>query len=160
MKRLGGSSARSLASTGEYIQVICDRSPANVAPSPAINPTNLQNSGRSAPLEMQRRLLMMHQLWLVLKNSRPEGTQILHAARALNWLGCVGVQLKGFQTPAQAPSNIDHLNTVQKSTGSWWRQPKLASSAQHSTLSRCLDTVRSQKSERRRNSSFCFIRHP
>jgi len=69
---------------------------------------------------------------------------------------------KGFQTPCPSPSNIDPF----KHGSEVYRQ--LVATAQISfrqvgtvRYHRCLDTSQKSKSERRRrNSSFCFIRHP
>jgi alpha-amylase/alpha-mannosidase (GH57 family) len=101
----------------EYIQVIRDRSPANVerflvrhrnhklSPAEQIDALRL--------LEMQRHALLMYTScgWFFEELSRPEGVQILrYAARALELAGDVaGVQLeKGFlKRLALAPSNVD-----------------------------------------------------
>ncbi len=101
----------------EYIQVIRDRSPANVdrflsrhrkrklTPAEQVDALRL--------LEMQRHALLMYTScgWFFEEISRPEGVQILrYAARALELAGEVsGVQLeKSFlRRLTQAPSNVD-----------------------------------------------------
>ncbi|MGV0025908.1 DUF3536 domain-containing protein [Phormidesmis priestleyi] len=101
----------------EYIQVVRDRSPANVSRFFAQH----QSHKLSAPeridalrlLEMQRHAMLMYTScgWFFEELSRPEGTQILrYASRALELAGDVaGVQLeKGFvKRLALAPSNVD-----------------------------------------------------
>jgi len=93
----------------EYIQVIRDRSPANVMSSPAINPTNLQHLNRLTPLrllEMQRHALMYTAVvgFEELKTGR---NAFRYAARALNWLGMLQCSWKGFQTPCPSSSNVE-----------------------------------------------------
>ncbi|MDJ0619366.1 MAG: DUF3536 domain-containing protein [Calothrix sp. MO_192.B10] len=103
----------------EYIQVIRDRSPANVQ--------NFLERYQNHPLEeseqvdalrlleMQRHALLMFTScgWFFEEISRPEGTQILrYAARALELAGEVaGVQLeKGFlKRLSSAPSNVEEF---------------------------------------------------
>ena len=105
----------------QYIQVIRDRSPANVenflnrhtivplSPSEQIDALRL--------LEMQRHALLMYTScgWFFEELSRPEGVQILrYAARALELAGEIaGVQLElGFlERLAFAPSNVDNFKT-------------------------------------------------
>jgi alpha-amylase/alpha-mannosidase (GH57 family) len=101
----------------EYIQVIRDRSPANVSRFLCRHQTHKLTAAEQVDalrlLEMQRHALLMYTScgWFFEELSRPEGTQILrYAARALELAGDVaGVQLeKGFlKRLAQAPSNVD-----------------------------------------------------
>lgn len=105
----------------EYVQVIRDRSAANVQKfltqhqSHKLNPTERLDALRL--LEMQRHALLMYTScgWFFEELSRPEGTQILrYAARALELAGDVaGVQLeKGFiKRLASAPSNVEQFRT-------------------------------------------------
>lgn len=105
------------AARDEYIQVVRDRSVANVNRFLARHQnhklTAVEQVDALRLLEMQRHTLLMYTScgWFFEELSRPEGTQILHyAARALELAGDVtGVQLeKGFlKRLAQAPSNID-----------------------------------------------------
>jgi alpha-amylase/alpha-mannosidase (GH57 family) len=109
------------AARDEYIQVIRDRSPANVeeflkrhrdrklTPAEQIDALRL--------LEMQRHTMLMYTScgWFFAEISRPEGVQILrYAARALELAGEVtGIQLeRDFrQLLALAPSNVDCFKT-------------------------------------------------
>jgi alpha-amylase/alpha-mannosidase (GH57 family) len=101
----------------EYIQVIRDRSVANVEHflmrHRARKLTSAEQVDALRLLEMQRHALLMYTScgWFFEELSRPEGVQILrYAARALELAGEVtGVQLeKGFlKRLALAPSNID-----------------------------------------------------
>ncbi|MCX7592190.1 MAG: DUF3536 domain-containing protein [Fischerella sp.] len=101
----------------EYIQVILDRSPANVHRFLSRHQTHKLTDAEQVDalrlLEMQRHALLMFTScgWFFEEISRPEGTQILrYAARALELAGDVaGVQLeKGFlKRLAVAPSNVD-----------------------------------------------------
>ena len=101
----------------EYIQVIRDRSVANVehflTRHRARKLTSAEQVDALRLLEMQRHALLMYTScgWFFEELSRPEGVQILrYAARALELAGEVtGVQLeKGFlKRLALAPSNID-----------------------------------------------------
>lgn len=101
----------------EYIQVIRDRSPANVSRFLNRHQTHkltaVQQVDALRLLEMQRHALLMFTScgWFFEEISRPEGTQILrYAARALELAGDVaGVQLeKGFlRHLGLAPSNVD-----------------------------------------------------
>ncbi|MFB2974368.1 DUF3536 domain-containing protein [Aerosakkonema sp. BLCC-F183] len=103
----------------EYIQVIRDRTPANVEQflarhrSQQLNPAEQVDALRL--LEMQRHALLMYTScgWFFEELSRPEGVQILrYAARALELAGEVGgVQLEKefLERLALAPSNIDRF---------------------------------------------------
>lgn len=101
----------------EYINVICDRSPASVNRFLSHHQTHKLTAAEQVDalrlLEMQRHALLMFTScgWFFEEISRPEGTQILrYAARALELAGDVaGVQLeKGFvKRLALAPSNVD-----------------------------------------------------
>jgi alpha-amylase/alpha-mannosidase (GH57 family) len=101
----------------EYIQVIRDRSPENVAKfflrqqKHSLTPSEQVDALRL--LEMQRHALLMFTScgWFFEELSRPEGTQILrYAARAIELAGDVaGIQLEKefIQILSQAPSNVD-----------------------------------------------------
>ncbi|ABA24157.1 Glycoside hydrolase, family 57 [Trichormus variabilis ATCC 29413] len=101
----------------EYIQVIRDRSPANISRFLSRHQTHKLTAAEQVDalrlLEMQRHALFMFTScgWFFEELSRPEGTQILrYAARALELGGDVaGVQLeKGFlKRLGLAPSNVD-----------------------------------------------------
>jgi alpha-amylase/alpha-mannosidase (GH57 family) len=101
----------------EYIQVMCDRSIANVSRflhrHQSHKLTVLEQVDALRLLEMQRHALLMYTScgWFFEEISRPEGTQILrYAARALELAGDVaGVQLeKAFiKRLTQAPSNVE-----------------------------------------------------
>lgn len=101
----------------EYIQIIHDRSPENVAQfflrHQKHNLTPSEQVDALRLLEMQRHALLMFTScgWFFEELSRPEGTQILrYAARAIELAGDVaGVQLETefIQRLALAPSNID-----------------------------------------------------
>ncbi|PPS45756.1 DUF3536 domain-containing protein [Chroococcidiopsis sp. TS-821] len=101
----------------EYIQVIRDRSPANINRFLCRHQTRKLSAAEQIDalrlLEMQRHALLMYTScgWFFEEISRPEGTQILrYAARALELAGDVtGVQLeKAFiKRLTQAPSNVD-----------------------------------------------------
>ncbi len=101
----------------EYIQVVRDRSSANVSRFLSRHQTHKLTAAEQVDalrlLEMQRHALLMFTScgWFFEELSRPEGTQILrYAAHALELAGDVaGVQLeKGFlKRLALAPSNID-----------------------------------------------------
>ncbi|MBW4561420.1 MAG: DUF3536 domain-containing protein [Mojavia pulchra JT2-VF2] len=103
----------------EYIQVLRDRSPANVSRFLSRHQTHKLTASEQVDalrlLEMQRHALLMFTScgWFFEELSRPEGTQILrYAARALELAGDVaGVQLeKGFlKRLGLAPSNVDHF---------------------------------------------------
>jgi alpha-amylase/alpha-mannosidase (GH57 family) len=105
------------ATRDEYIQVVRDRSVANVSRFLARHQNHKLTAAEQIDalrlLEMQRHTLLMYTScgWFFEELSRPEGTQILrYAARALELAGDVaGVQLeKGFlKRLAQAPSNVD-----------------------------------------------------
>lgn len=100
----------------EYIEVILDRSPANISRFLAKHQTHKLSISERVDalrlLEMQRHALLMYTScgWFFDEISRPEGTQILrYAARALELAGDVaGVQLeKGFvKRLLHAPSNV------------------------------------------------------
>ncbi|WP_392533575.1 DUF3536 domain-containing protein [Nostoc sp. C117] len=101
----------------EYIQVMRDRSSANVNRFLSRHQTHKLTAAEQVDalrlLEMQRHALLMFTScgWFFEEISRPEGTQILrYAARALELAGEVaGVQLeKGFlKHLGLAPSNVD-----------------------------------------------------
>jgi len=103
----------------EYIQVIRDRSSANVNRFLCHHQTHKLTAAEQVDalrlLEMQRHALLMFTScgWFFEEISRPEGTQILrYAARALELAGEVaGVQLeKGFvKHLGLAPSNVDQF---------------------------------------------------
>jgi alpha-amylase/alpha-mannosidase (GH57 family) len=103
----------------EYIQVIRDRSSANVIRFLSRHQTRKLNAAEQVDalrlLEMQRHSLLMYTScgWFFEELSRPEGTQILrYAARALELAGDVaGVQLeKGFlKRLGLAPSNVEQF---------------------------------------------------
>jgi alpha-amylase/alpha-mannosidase (GH57 family) len=103
----------------EYIQVIRDRSPANVNHFLSQHQTRKLTASEQVDalrlLEMQRHALLMYTScgWFFEELSRPEGTQILrYAARALELAGDVaGVQLeKGFvKRLGLAPSNVEQF---------------------------------------------------
>jgi len=105
------------ATRDEYIQVLRDRSVANVSRFLSRHQSHKLTAAEQIDalrlLEMQRHTLLMYTScgWFFEELSRPEGTQILrYAARALELAGDVaGVQLeKGFlKRLAQAPSNVD-----------------------------------------------------
>ena len=105
----------------EYIEVIRDRSSANVHRFLTSHQTHKLNASEQVDalrlLEMQRHALLMFTScgWFFEEISRPEGTQILrYAARALELAGDVaGVQLeKEFLLRLEeAPSNIDYFKT-------------------------------------------------
>jgi alpha-amylase/alpha-mannosidase (GH57 family) len=100
-----------------YIQVILDRSPANISRFLTQHQSHKLNAAERVDalrlLEMQRHTLLMYTScgWFFDEISRPEGTQILrYAARALELAGDVaGTQLeKAFiKRLAAAPSNVD-----------------------------------------------------
>lgn len=105
----------------QYIQVILDRSPANINRFLAHHQSHRLNAAERVDalrlLEMQRHALLMYTScgWFFDELSRPEGTQILrYAARALELAGDVaGVQLeKSFvKRLAAAPSNVDFFQS-------------------------------------------------
>lgn len=101
----------------EYIQVIRDRSTANVEGFLARHQTHVLSPAEQVDalrlLEMQRNALLMFTScgWFFDEISRPEGTQVLrYASRAIELAGDVaGVQLEAefVSGLAQAPSNVD-----------------------------------------------------
>lgn len=103
----------------EYIQVMRDRSPANVNSFLSRHQTHKLTAAEQVDalrlLEMQRHALLMYTScgWFFEEISRPEGTQILrYASRALELAGDVaGVQLeKSFlKRLGLAPSNVDNF---------------------------------------------------
>ncbi|MEA5578483.1 DUF3536 domain-containing protein [Anabaena sp. UHCC 0451] len=103
----------------EYIQILRDRSAANVSRFLSRHQTHKLTATEQVDalrlLEMQRHALFMFTScgWFFEELSRPEGTQILrYAARALELAGDVaGVQLeKGFlKRLGLAPSNVDYF---------------------------------------------------
>ncbi|MEG4445546.1 DUF3536 domain-containing protein [Microcoleus sp. AT9_B5] len=105
----------------EYIEVIRDRSPANVDSFLERHQVRPLDAGEQVDalrlLEMQRHTLLMFTScgWFFEEISRPEGVQILrYAARALELAGEVtGVQLeKDFvDRLALVPSNVDYFKT-------------------------------------------------
>jgi alpha-amylase/alpha-mannosidase (GH57 family) len=109
------------AARDEYVQVLRDRTPANVnrflAQHQCHKLTVSDRIDALRLLEMQRHALLMYTScgWFFEELSRPEGTQILrYAARALELAGDVaGVQLeKNFvKRLAAAPSNVDCFKT-------------------------------------------------
>ncbi len=163
------------ATRDEYIQVIRDRSPANVSRFLDRHQTHKLTTSEQVDalrlLEMQRHALLMYTScgWFFEELSRPEGTQILrYAARALELAGDVaGVQLeKGFlKRLTQAPSNVDLF----KHGGEIYRQLVMTAqitfkqvAAQYAITS----LFGSHKSEVRNHNvesginPSCFIRHP
>ncbi len=163
------------ATRDEYIQVIRDRSPANVTRFLAHHQTHKLTISEQVDalrlLEMQRHALLMYTScgWFFEELSRPEGTQILrYAARALELAGDVaGVQLeKGFlKRLTQAPSNVDLF----KHGGEIYRQLVMTAqitfkqvAAQYAITS----LFGSHKSEVRNHNvesginPSCFIRYP
>ncbi|HYW22472.1 MAG TPA: DUF3536 domain-containing protein [Nodularia sp. (in: cyanobacteria)] len=112
----------------EYIQVMRDRSPANINSFLSRHQTHKLTAAEQVDalrlLEMQRHALLMYTScgWFFEEISRPEGTQILrYASRALELAGDVaGVQLeKSFlKRLGLAPSNVD----VFKHGGEVYRQ--------------------------------------
>ncbi len=159
----------------EYIQVIRDRSPANISRFLSRHQSHKLTASEQVDalrlLEMQRHALLMYTScgWFFEELSRPEGTQILrYAARALELAGDVaGVQLeKGFlKRLAQAPSNVEFF----KHGSEIYRQLVLTAqinfrqvAAQYAITSlfgNHLSEVRSQNIEGGIHPS-CFIRHP
>ncbi|MBD2625043.1 DUF3536 domain-containing protein [Trichormus variabilis] len=103
----------------EYIEVLRDRSPANISRFLSRHQTRKLQAAEQVDalrlLEMQRHALLMFTScgWFFEEISRPEGTQILrYASRALELAGDVaGVQLeKGFlKRLGLAPSNVEHF---------------------------------------------------
>ncbi|AFZ57371.1 DUF3536 domain-containing protein [Anabaena cylindrica FACHB-243] len=103
----------------EYIQVLRDRSPANVTRFLSQHQTHKLTATEQIDalrlLEMQRHALFMFTScgWFFEEISRPEGTQILrYASRALELAGDVaGIQLeKGFlKHLGLAPSNVEQF---------------------------------------------------
>ena len=101
----------------EYIEVMRDRSPANINRFLSRHQTHKLTAAEQVDalrlLEMQRHALLMFTScgWFFEEISRPEGTQIMrYAARAMELAGDVaGVQLeKGFvKRLGLAPSNVD-----------------------------------------------------
>lgn len=101
----------------EYIQVLRDRSPANIDRFLSQHRNHKLSAAEQVDalrlLEMQRHALLMYTScgWFFEELSRPEGVQILrYAARALELAGdLTGIQLeRGFvKRLAMAPSNID-----------------------------------------------------
>ncbi|MBD0311515.1 MAG: DUF3536 domain-containing protein [Microcoleus sp. T3-bin5] len=101
----------------EYIEVMRDRSPANINRFLSHNQTHKLTAAEQVDalrlLEMQRHALLMFTScgWFFEEISRPEGTQIMrYAARAMELAGDVaGVQLeKGFvKRLGLAPSNVE-----------------------------------------------------
>ena len=161
----------------EYIQVMRDRSPANVSRFLSRHQSHKLTAAESVDalrlLEMQRHALLMYTScgWFFEELSRPEGTQILrYAARALELGGDVaGVRLElGFlKRLAQAPSNVDFF----RHGSEIYRQ--LVATAQISfkqvTAQYAITSLFGHKSEEIRNGAsvqeggiqpFCFIRHP
>ncbi len=105
------------ATRDEYIQVVRDRSPANVSRFLSRHQSHKLTAAQQVDalrlLEMQRHALLMYTScgWFFEELSRPEGTQILrYAARALELAGDVaGLQLELglIKRLTQAPSNVD-----------------------------------------------------
>ena len=108
----------------EYIQVISDRSTANVADfllrHQAKNLTANEKIDALRLLEMQRHTLLMYTScgWFFEEISRPEGVQILrYAMRAMELAGEVaGIQLRSefLDYLAQAPSNVEIFGNGKK----------------------------------------------
>lgn len=104
----------------EYIQVIRDRSPENIAQFFLHQQTHTLTPAEQVDvlrlLEMQRHALLMFTScgWFFEELSRPEGTQILrYAARAIELAGDVaGIQLEKefIHRLAEAPSNVEFFN--------------------------------------------------
>ncbi len=105
------------AARNDYIQVIRDRSPANIHRFLARHRTRRLTAAEQIDvlrlLEMQRHTLLMYTScgWFFEEISRPEGTQILrYATRAMELAGDVsGIQLekKFVKRLSLAPSNVD-----------------------------------------------------
>ncbi|HEY9652216.1 MAG TPA: DUF3536 domain-containing protein [Coleofasciculaceae cyanobacterium] len=159
------------AARDEYIQVIRDRSAANVdqfltrhrkrklSPSEQLDALRL--------LEMQRHSLLMYTScgWFFEEISRPEGVQILrYAARALELAGEVaGVQLEKtfIRRLSQAPSNVDFF----KHGGEVYRHLVVSSQvgfkqvAAYYALSSLfgMHEVKSKRQEAEANNFSCFI---
>ena len=108
----------------EYIQVICDRSHANVADfllrHQAKDLTASEKIDALRLLEMERHTLLMYTScgWFFEEISRPEGVQILrYATRAMELAGAVTgthLQQKFLDFLAQAPSNVPAFGNGKK----------------------------------------------
>jgi alpha-amylase/alpha-mannosidase (GH57 family) len=162
------------AARDEYIQVIRDRSAANVDHfltrhrKRKLTPAEQLDALRL--LEMQRHALLMYTScgWFFEEISRPEGVQILrYAARALELAGEVaGIQLeKSFlRRLTAAPSNVDFF----KHGGEVYRHLVVSSQisfkqvAAYYSISSLfgMQEVRGKRHETEANNFSCFLPHP
>lgn len=162
------------AARDEYIQVIRDRSAANVDHfltrhrKRKLTPAEQLDALRL--LEMQRHALLMYTScgWFFEEISRPEGVQILrYAARALELAGEVaGIQLeKSFlRRLTAAPSNVDFF----KHGGEVYRHLVVSSQisfkqvAAYYAISSLfgMQEVRGKRHETEANNFSCFLPHP
>ncbi len=162
------------AARDEYIQVIRDRSAANVDHfltrhrKRKLTPAEQLDALRL--LEMQRHALLMYTScgWFFEEISRPEGVQILrYAARALELAGEVaGIQLeKSFlRRLTAAPSNVDFF----KHGGEVYRHLVVSSQisfkqvAAYYAISSLfgMQEVKGKRHETEANNFSCFLPHP
>lgn len=162
------------AARDEYIQVIRDRSAANVDHfltrhrKRKLTPAEQLDALRL--LEMQRHALLMYTScgWFFEEISRPEGVQILrYAARALELAGEVaGVQLeKNFlRRLTTAPSNVDFF----KHGGEVYRHLVVSSQISFKQVAAYyainslfgMQDVRGKRQEAEAHNFSCFLHHP
>jgi alpha-amylase/alpha-mannosidase (GH57 family) len=162
------------AARDEYIQVIRDRSAANVDHfltrhrKRKLTPAEQLDALRL--LEMQRHALLMYTScgWFFEEISRPEGVQILrYAARALELAGEVaGVQLeKNFlRRLTTAPSNVDFF----KHGGEVYRHLVVSSQISFKQVAAYyainslfgMQEVRGKRQEAEAHNFSCFLHHP